>query len=224
MGNRFARRNPTRVPETSAATQTVWPALGANIRIWSLLSHENDGFWQVQRQSSDDIFSVDGAGTYNTNSVFRFYAVNDPEIIGGEPGFADLPDDSTLAWIGIPGRRIGKDADSSKIYMLQWKPADGGVHTKAYKAPKKPWELPDIPDKDDRKFATFLISFNSSTKYFNILCAGSREARDGWKNIIRTDGSGNISIEESMNQDKIIILWSTDPGIQYYLSFVDKVE
>ncbi|XP_070538964.1 uncharacterized protein [Ptychodera flava] len=176
-------------PEYGDRFVIIWPKQGANIRIWSLLSRKNDGFVQVKGKIAKDVFSVDGRGTYDSNSIFRFYAFNEPTIIDPEcEWFVEVPDDSTLAWIGIPGDRIGKDADSNKIYVLQWT-EDGGMQAKGFKAPEDYRKRPDISDKEERKQAAFLVSFKSSTNYYNLQCSTSGDPFDPSGKFIRTVAS-----------------------------------
>ncbi|XP_070538969.1 uncharacterized protein [Ptychodera flava] len=173
------------------------------------------------RENCKGRISVDGTGTYDSNSIFRFYAFNDLKIIDPErEWFRELPDDSTLAWIGIPGDRIGKDADSNKIYMLQWT-EDGGIQAKGFKAPEDYRKRPDISDKEERKQAAFLVSFKSSTNYYTLQCSSSEDPLDFSGKFIRTVASGNIttiSVKQDNNQ------FSYDPGMLYYLPYVDDSE
>ncbi|XP_070538268.1 uncharacterized protein [Ptychodera flava] len=175
MDSRQSRKSANTAMKTDAV---LWPKEGANIRIWSLLSRKNDGFLQVKEKIAKDVFSVDGTGTYDSNSIFRFYAFNDPNITVPEYELSvEVPDDSTSAWIGIPGNRIGKDADRNNIYMLQWT-EDGGMQAKGFKAPEDYRKRPDISDSVERKQATFLVSFKSSTNYLNLQWSPSGNSFD----------------------------------------------
>ncbi|XP_070574356.1 uncharacterized protein [Ptychodera flava] len=226
MGSRQSRKSAHMAMETDAENESppecgtrfvkIWPTQGANIRIWSLLSRKNDGFLQVKKKIATDVFSVDGTGTYDSNSVFRFYGVYDPNIrTRDSKSFTAEPDDSNLAWFGIPGNRIGKDADSNKIYMLQWK-EDGGIQAKGFTAPDDYQNPPNICDTVERKQATFLVSFKSATNYFNLQCSPSENSNDSSGKLIKTVASGNIttvSVHPQINQ------FSYDPGMQYYLPY-----
>ncbi|XP_070538967.1 uncharacterized protein [Ptychodera flava] len=193
----------------------VWPSQGSDIRIWSLLSRKKDGFWQVREKISGDKFLVDARGTYDTKSKFRFYAVPqpDPEEV--------IPDDSTPAWLGIPGQSIGRSADQNKIYMLQWTEKDGvkTIQAKGFEAPEDPRDPPVVNDEKEALHMTFLIEFFSARMYVNFRDFNHLVPGAPGNNYVKTRSKGIID-RLPVERENLISSWSTDPGLQYYMTAV----
>ncbi|XP_070538688.1 uncharacterized protein [Ptychodera flava] len=207
--------NSTEKSQEKAAVLPVWPSQGSNIRIWSLLSRKKDGFWQVKENISGDVFSVDARGTYDAKSEFQFYVVPKPD-----PNEV-IPDDSTPAWIGIPGKSIGGAANQSKVYMLQWTEKDGvkTIQAKGFEARSDPRDPPVVNDESDMLHMTFLVEFFSKTKYFNFRDFNHLEPGASGDNYVKTRSKGIID-RLPVERDNLVSTWSTDPGLQYYVTAV----
>ncbi|XP_078000255.1 uncharacterized protein LOC144452919 [Glandiceps talaboti] len=196
----------------------LWPPSGGDIRIWSILSRQNDGFWQVKTKKSNNIYIVDGKGAYGDKALFRFYPQPPLEEGCARP---EPVDDEIPAWIGIPGKRVS-GADKSKIYMLQWITDSKGkktVQAKGYKKPDDARDPPDIPN-EDRRSCTFYVQFESLKEYFTF--RDTEDSTPGYEKkggFIKTNNKGDIDrVPGNLTSVSGASRPYNDPGVLYYIT------
>nr|XP_006822500.1 PREDICTED: uncharacterized protein LOC102805864 [Saccoglossus kowalevskii] len=204
--------------EPNISNSILWPPQGGLIRIWSIISRQNDGFWQVKKKQSNGNFLLDGKGRYDDRSLFRMYTIRSPEeeFIPG--------DDETPCWIGIPGNHIGGKADKNLIYMLEWTVDNKGnkiVVAKGYPLPSEIFEPPQVPE-DERINLSFLVKFDYNKGCYIIHDFDQWMKRPETKYFyVKTNGKGITSREKLVRDENLTGSQSryyNDPGLMYYIN------